>query len=137
MVVKCSHIVLVMVEHSRQLAFSRRLRQDAPSTENLLWRLLRDRRLDGLKFRRQHPIGRYVADFVCLRHRLIVEADGPHHDEDRDAQRDAWLATQGFRVLRFKNALLNDPDRVLGMILEAIAVPPSPLVGEGVAAGDG
>jgi len=126
-----------MVERSRQVAFARRLRERAPSTEQLLWRLLRDRRLDGLKFRRQLPIGRYVADFVCLRHRLIVEADGPHHDQARDAERDAWLHSQGFRVLRFKNEQLSHPDRVLGRILEAIAVPPSPLAGEGVAGGDG
>jgi very-short-patch-repair endonuclease len=126
-----------MVERSRQVAFARRLREQAPSIERLLWRLLRDRRLDGLKFRRQLPIGRYVADFVCLRHRLIVEADGPHHDEARDAERDAWLSAQGFRVLRFRNEQLSNPDCVLGQILEAIAVPPSPLAGEGVAAGDG
>ena len=55
-----------------------------------------------LKIRRQVPIGRYIADFVCLRHRLIIEFDGPFHDEEEDAIRDAWLATQYFRVLRFK-----------------------------------
>jgi len=126
-----------MIERSRQLAFARRLREQAPSTEQLLWRLLRDRRLDGLKFRRQLPIGRYVADFVCLRHRLVVEADGPHHDEARDAQRDAWLSGQGFRVLRFKNEALSYPDGVLGQILEAVAAPPSPLAGEGVGEADG
>jgi very-short-patch-repair endonuclease len=127
-----------MVERSRQVAFARRLRDRAPSTEQLLWRLLRHRRLDGLKFRRQLPIGRYVADFVCLRHRLIVEADGPFHDAARDAQRDAWLSGQGFRVLRFANAeIQGDPNRVLGTILETVALPPSPHAGEGVAAGDG
>jgi very-short-patch-repair endonuclease len=126
-----------MVERSRQFVFARRLRREAPATEQQLWRLLRDRRLDGLKFRRQLPIGRYVADFVCLRHRLIIEADGPHHDAARDAERDAWLKTQGFRVLRFQNAEINDPDRVLGLILEACAAPPSPLAGEGVSEADG
>jgi len=105
--------------------------------EQRLWALLRDRRLEGLKFRRQLPIGRYVADFVCLRHRLIVEADGPHHNEARDAVRDAWLRTQGFRVIRFKNAEINNPDRALGVILEACAAPPSPLAGEGVSEADG
>jgi len=126
-----------MVDRSRQLAFSRRLRREAPATERLLWRLLRDRRLEALKFRRQLPIGRYVADFVCLRHRLIVELDGPHHDEARDAIRDAWLRGQGFRVLRFKNEDVANSDRVLGLILEAIVALPSPLAGEGVAGGDG
>lgn len=126
-----------MVERSWQLDFARRLHRDAPAMERFLWRLLRDRRLAGLKFRRQLPIGRYVVDFVCLRHRLIIEADGPYHDEVRDAQRDAWLTSQGFHVLRFKNDELNNPDRVLGMIIEACAAPPSPLAGEGVDAVDG
>jgi very-short-patch-repair endonuclease len=105
--------------------------------EQRLWKLLRDRRLDGLKFRRQLPIGRFVGDFVCLRHRLIVELDGPLHDEGRDAERDAWLKVRGFRVLRFKNELLNYPDQVLGQILEACAAIPSPFAGEGVDAVEG
>jgi len=124
-----------MVE--RQVTFARRLRQDAPAPERVLWRLLRDRQLEGLKFRRQLPVGRYVADFACLRHRLIIELDGPHHDEGRDAVRDAWLAAQGFRVLRFKNEQLGASDYVLGAILEAVTAPPSPLAGEGVGEADG
>ncbi|PZR35273.1 MAG: hypothetical protein DI526_07620 [Caulobacter segnis] len=127
-----------MVDRPRQLAFARRLRREPPATERLLWRLLRDRRLEGLKFRRQVPIGRYVVDFVCLRHRLVIEADGPHHqDSPTDPIRDAWLSGQGFRVLRFANGQIQGyPDRVLGLILEAVAAPltpPSPLAGEGVA----
>jgi very-short-patch-repair endonuclease len=86
----------------------------------MLWRLLRNRRLEHLKFRRQVPIGRYVADFVCLRHRLIVEADGPLHDELHDAERDAWLQSQSFRVLRIPNdALARTPERVLEAIVAA------------------
>ncbi|HEY1224739.1 MAG TPA: DUF559 domain-containing protein [Brevundimonas sp.] len=77
----------------------------APSlNERRLWKLLRDRRLEGLKFRRQYKLGRYIADFICLRHRLIVEADGPHHDPDHDSERDAWLTAENFRVLRFPNS---------------------------------
>jgi len=109
-------------------------------TERLLWKLLRDCRLDGLKFRRQLPIGRYVADFVCLRHRLIIEADGPHHEErtEADAVRDAWLRAQGFRVLRFTNqAIQGFPETVLNQILAACAPNPSPLAGEGVGEADG
>ena len=60
----------------RTLAHARRMRKAPAATEQYLWKLLRDRRLAALKFRRQVPIGRYVADFACLRHRLIVEADG-------------------------------------------------------------
>src|SRR4051812_35005817 len=103
---------------------ARRLRREAPITERRLWDLLRGRRLEGLKFRRQVPVGPYVADFLCLRHRLIVEADGPLHDPARDAVRDAWLGTQGFRVLRFTNSEVMDKDRVLGRIIEAVEAPP-------------
>ena len=95
----------------------------APSVqERQLWKLLRDRRLGGLKFRRQVVIGRYVADFVCLRHRLIVEADGPHHAEsvEHDAARDAWVVSQNFRVLRFPNAQIeNRAHEVIAAILTA------------------
>ncbi len=104
---------------------ARSLRQKAPSTERFLWRLLRDRRLDGLKFRRQVPLGPYVLDFVCHRHRLVVEADGPFHDPEHDALRDAFLAAQGFRVLRFTNHEIGAADhRVIMKILEAIGVKP-------------
>jgi very-short-patch-repair endonuclease len=125
---------------------ARALRRTAPSTERRLWALLRNRRLDGLKFRRQVPIGRYVVDFACLRHRLVIEADGPFHEPQADAIRDAWLASQGFRVLRFSNeevVRLDSP--VLSAILDAVAArttvsdpssdplrgPPSPARGEG------
>lgn len=90
--------------------------------ERRLWKLLRDRRLADLKFRRQVVLGRYIADFVCFRHRLIVEADGPHH-EDRagDAVRDAWLRGQGFRVLRFPNRQIETGrERVVAAILAAV-----------------
>ena len=80
------------------------MRRAPTLNERRLWKLLRDRRFEDLKFRRQQEIGRYIVDFVCLRHRLIVEADGPHHDPAADAERDAWLASQNFRVLRFPNS---------------------------------
>jgi very-short-patch-repair endonuclease len=66
------------------VAKSRSLRRSASVTEQLLWRLLRDRRLEGQKFRRQVPMGPYVLDFVCFRNRLVVEADGPFHAPARD-----------------------------------------------------
>jgi very-short-patch-repair endonuclease len=104
--------------------------------EAKLWELLRGRRLEGLKFRRQVPIGRYVADFVCYRHRLIIEADGPFHEDD--TERDAWLRSQGFRILRFPNAMIaGDKGAVLGAIQRAIEPRnPSPLAGEGVGVAD-
>src|SRR3954471_11970593 len=91
--------------------------------ERRLWKLLRDRRLEGLKFRRQVVIGRYVADFVCFRHRLIVEADGPMHEQRsvQDAERDAWLRDEGFRVLRFENRQIeNQGHEVIAAILAAV-----------------
>ena len=96
------------------------MRKVPAATERLFWDLLRDRRLEGLKFRRQVPLGPYIADFVCYRHRLIVEADGPDHDAGRDAVRDAWLGSQGFRVLRFPNAdVIAKRDDVLAAIARA------------------
>ena len=97
------------------------MRREPALYERRLWAILRDRRLEGLKFRRQVVIGRYVADFVCLRHRLIVEADGPHHgDRAEDAARDDFLRGQGFRVLRFPNQQIeNRPHEVLAVIIAA------------------
>ena len=93
----------------------------APSVqEKRLWSILRDRRLGDLKFRRQVVIGRYIADFVCMRHRLILEADGPHHAENaaHDAARDAWLRGQNFSVLRFPNSQIeNRSHEVVAAIL--------------------
>ncbi len=104
---------------------ARRLRRTPTATERALWDRLRQRRLGGLKFRRQMPLGDYVVDFACLRHRLIVEADGPLHDVQRDAARDAWLTGQGFRVLRFSNAEIHgSPDLVTDRILAALDEPP-------------
>ena len=104
---------------------ARALRRTAPETERLLWKLLRDRRLEGLKFRRQVPLGPYVLDFVCMRHRLVIEADGPFHDPERDALRYAWLAAKGFRVLRFRNTEIQLKDwQVIGRILEVVGTPP-------------
>ncbi len=99
---------------------ARAMRREPAVYEVRLWKILRDRRLGGVKFRRQVVIGRYIADFVCFQHRLIIEADGPFHDPDRDAERDAWLASQDFRVLRFSNQQIEARDwEVVGAILAA------------------
>jgi very-short-patch-repair endonuclease len=110
---------------ARGVNHARRLRQSAPATERKLWAMLRDRRLSGLKFRRQVPIGPYIADFVCLRHRLIIEADGPFHDPVRDEARDGWLSAQGFRVLRFSNREADQPGRVIEAIVRATSAAPA------------
>ncbi|MBS0362771.1 MAG: DUF559 domain-containing protein [Proteobacteria bacterium] len=102
-------------------ARARALRQSAPLAERILWKLLRDRRLIGLKFRRQVPVGPYVLDFVCFAHRLIIEADGPFHDATRDAIRDDWLAAQGFRTLRMPNRMiLGDSSQAIDAILNVL-----------------
>jgi very-short-patch-repair endonuclease len=83
---------------------ARRLRKEMSLPELMLWNAIRRGQLDGLKFRRQHPIGPYVLDFFCASARLAVEVDGQmHHTEDRpekDAARDRWLARQGIMTLR-------------------------------------
>ena len=82
--------------------FARKLRREGTDAENALWFHLRDRRLCGLKFRRQHAIGRYTVDFACIECRLVVELDGGQHLEARrhDAVRTAFLEQEGWRVLR-------------------------------------
>ena len=98
----------------------RALRRQAPLTERLLWDQLRDRRLRGLKFRRQVPIAGYVVDFACFSPRLVIEADGPFHDPEADARRDAVLRAEGFTVVRFANQQLEDDlNGVLHTVLAA------------------
>ncbi|WP_276315529.1 endonuclease domain-containing protein [Salinarimonas soli] len=88
-------------------ASAKRLRREMTEAERKLWHALRGHRFQGLGFRRQVPIGPYVADFACHRARLVVEVDGGQHGFDdhvaRDAVRDAWLAGRGYRTLRFAN----------------------------------
>jgi very-short-patch-repair endonuclease len=85
---------------------ARTLRKAMTPAERVLWYTLRDRRFMGVKFRRQVPIGPYIADFYCPEHRLIIEADGGGHGGPRDHARDRWLEDHGFRVLRLWNAAI-------------------------------
>jgi len=94
------------------------LRKDQTPAEDLLWELLRDRRICNAKFRRQHQFGDYLCDFYCHDAKLVVECDGePHHTakgKRHDAKRDAYLKSQGLTVLHFENdRVLNDTDAVL------------------------
>src|SRR3954470_15480084 len=96
---------------------ARQLRRSMSPPEAYLWQALR-RRPDGLKFRRQHPFERYVADFYCAGARLVVEIDGASREMGdnprRDLRRDAWLREQGLRVLRFKaDDVVNDLESVV------------------------
>ena len=85
---------------------ARTLRKSMSNAERKLWYALRLRQLDGARFRRQHPMGPYIVDFVCLEKRLIVEVDGPQHAEEehvaRDERRDRWFNGEGYRVMRFQ-----------------------------------
>lgn len=106
---------------------ARRLRKEPTRAEERLWAFIRDKAVDGMRFRRQVPIGVYVCDFACLSHRLIVEVDGGIHGLRTfdDARRDAWLNGQGFAVVRVPNALVMDRvDLVIAAIRDA-ARPPS------------
>lgn len=92
---------------------SRRLRRNATEGEKRLWSELRDfRRLYGVHVRRQAPIGNYIVDFAVHEKRLVIEVDGEHHELPdrmrRDAGRDAWLASQGYRVVRLRTGELVD-----------------------------
>ena len=83
--------------------FSRQLRRNQTDVEKLLWKHLRSRQFMGLKLRRQQPIGNYIVDFVCFENKLIIELDGSQHidDKDKDNERDGWLNSQGFTVIRY------------------------------------
>ena len=102
---------------------ARRLRRDMTDAERTLWAQIRHKQVDGYRFRKQVPLGKYVADFACLEPRLIVEVDGGQHADQTipDAARSAWLENNGFRVLRFwNNEVLENLDGVLQTIAETL-----------------
>jgi very-short-patch-repair endonuclease len=110
------------------------MRSQQTPAEHRLWRILRAKRLAGFKFKRQLPVDCYIADFVCLKRRLIIEADGGQHSGSaRDGQRDAYLNAQGFRVLRlWNNDIFENEEGVLTSILDALQAPlPNPSPAEG------
>jgi very-short-patch-repair endonuclease len=112
-----------MSQDEPQTDRARRLRRDWTKAEARLWLSLRNRRLDGFKFRRQVPIDRYFADFACLEARLLIELDGGQHADavDYDAARTAVLEHAGFHVLRFWNHhVLTELDGVLQEISAAL-----------------
>jgi leucyl-tRNA synthetase len=106
---------------------AKKQRTEPSRAEALLWTILRDRRIKA-KFRRQMPVGPYIVDFICLRQRMIVEVDGPHHDEPeqktRDAHRELWLKSEAFRVLRLSSEeVLGDPELATRKIMAALLLP--------------
>jgi very-short-patch-repair endonuclease len=106
-------------------ASARRLRANVTETEILLWKRLRSIETAGTHFRRQVPIGPYVADFVCMAARLVIELDGSQHNIDahraKDERRTRWLESEGYRVIRFwNNDLTSNIDGVLETVYAAL-----------------
>ena len=99
---------------------AKELRREQTPAEQRLWARLRHKQLHGLKFRRQHPIGRFITDFCCLSERLVVELDGDSHSQQEgyDQERTAWLESRGYRVVRFANRQV---ERQLDAVLAEIA----------------
>ena len=138
-----------MIGYSREtLTKAKRLRRDMTEAEQKLWSALRNRQLNGAKFRRQQPIGPFVADWVCQESRLIVEADGGQHAlGSSDRARTDFLEGKGYRVLRFwNNDILTNLQGVAESIATALISPhpapaapesPSPSRGEGIGASNG
>ena len=115
-------------EHLRR--YARRLRRNQTDAERKLWSRLRDRRLCGARFRRQHPIGPFISDFCCTEAKLVIELDGGQHvlQKRSDAERTEFLEGQGYRVIRFwDNDALSNMEGLLHRIIEALGVKaPSP-----------
>jgi very-short-patch-repair endonuclease len=96
---------------------ARRMRREPTAAEDALWQRIRNRRIGGAKFRRQHTVEGFIVDFVCIESRLIIEVDGGIHSQTDqqafDVERQAFLKASGFRVLRFTNAeVLESPETV-------------------------
>jgi very-short-patch-repair endonuclease len=109
------------------LARARKLRKNPTDAERFLWRYLRLRQIEGYRFRRQRPIGRYIVDFVCLERKIVIEVDGGQHNEETayDAERDRWLQADGYRVLRFWNhEILTETKAVMEVIQKILTEPP-------------
>jgi len=100
------------------------LRKSMTDAERVLWYNLRDRRLGGWKFRRQHAVGPFIVDFVCLEKKLVIEVDGGQHAEMivQDDNRTEYLSKSGYRVVRFwNNQVLQETEAVLQVILDEVS----------------
>ncbi len=116
---------------SRQVNLSQQFRRKQTEAEKTLWLKLRNRQLDGVKFRRQQPIGSYIVDFISFDKKLIIEIDGGQHNElhtiERDKQRTKWLESEGFHVMRFwNNDVLLNIEGVLLRINEVLGMESHP-----------
>lgn len=105
---------------------ARALRKSETDAERKIWQLLRSRSLNDAKFRRQHPVGPYIVDFICINEKLIIELDGSQHQQQQtyDAQRTAFLEQAGYRVIRFwDNDVLLKTENVMQAIYDALGSP--------------
>ena len=121
-------IVIGQQVSQEMLERAKTLRKEMTLAESLLWQRLRAGRLEGIHFRRQQVIGRYIVDFYCHQAGVVVEVDGGIHQEqaDYDQEREAYFHQQGLVVLRFNNwEVEHQLDVVLGVILEACRIPPT------------
>ena len=118
-----------MKQAAEHFAFARHLRRSATDAERALWAQLRNRQLEGLKFRRQYPLGPYTVDFVCFERKLVIEVDGGQHTAaaEQDELRTRWLRERGYMVLRFWNhEVLRNMVGVLARISESLGFHPHP-----------
>lgn len=120
-----------MDAHDQTRDFAKTLRRRLSLPEGLLWRAIKTRKLAGLHFRKQHPIGPYVLDFYCHAVKLAVEVDGQSHGfgdrPERDERRDLWLAAKGIRTLRISaSTVLRDVDDATRTILGFLDIPAEP-----------
>jgi very-short-patch-repair endonuclease len=105
-------------------ANARRLRQEMTDAEKILWACLSKNQLNGVRFRKQHPVGGYIADFYCHEHKLVIEVDGKIHEQQKeyDAMRDAEMIALGLNVMRFTNAeVIGDLEAVIEKIKSSMA----------------
>ena len=114
-----------MKKRQEQVGFARELRQEQTNAEKALWMRLRSRQLQGVKFRRQQPIGPYIVDFASFERKLIIEIDGGQHSEEtikeRDEKRTIGLKERDYRIIRFwNNEVLTNLEGVLERIREAL-----------------
>lgn len=106
--------------HMTLTKIARTLRKQTTDAERELWKHLKAKQVERFKFRRQQPIGKYVVDFACFEKSIIIEADGGQHaEENKDFERDEWLKSQGFKVIRFwNNDILGNIEGVMETIRE-------------------
>ena len=109
----------------QHINIARSLRFRQTDAERIIWNILRNSQVDGMKFLRQHPIGDYIVDFVNLERKLIVEIDGGQHNKvkskEKDNKRTSWLESEGYHVVRFwNNEILTNQEGVFSLIQDAL-----------------